>query len=144
MNFDNMYRRDNNCSTSPLTKGYEEEREFVDIIAQVEENKLREAIKSARFVSITCDGSTEEMVFVRYCEQGECCFVFLEPVEKSNAVNITAAIEQACQTHLEFATGWEYDRLEGIARTCNKCGVHLLDVKLASLLDDTSGILEWK
>ena len=78
MNFDNMYRRDNNCSTSPLTKGYEEEREFVDIIAQVEENKLREAIKSARFVSITCDGSTdsavieEEMVFVRYREQGEC------------------------------------------------------------------------
>ena len=68
----------------------------------------------------------------------------LEPVEKSNAVNITAAIEQACQTHLEFATGWAYDRLEGIARTCNKCGVHLLDVKLASLLDGTSGILEWK
>ena len=27
----------------------------------------------------------------------------LEPVGKSNAVNITTAIEQACQTHLEFA-----------------------------------------
>ena len=66
MDVGNMYRRDKNC------------RESVDIIAQVEENKLREAIKSARFVSITCDGSMdsavikEEMLSVRYCEQGEC------------------------------------------------------------------------
>ena len=45
------------------------------------------------------------MVFVRYCEQGEIQsrFVSLEPEEKDNAVNITAAIEQACQMHLKFA-----------------------------------------
>ena len=81
-------------------------REFVDIIAQVEKKKSRKAIKSARFVSIMCDGSTDlagiekDMVFVRYCEQGEIRprFVSLEPVEKGSAVNITTAIKQACQT----------------------------------------------
>ena len=41
-------------------------------------------------------------------------------------------------------TGWAYHRPEYIARTCDKCGIHLLDVKLASLLDDTSGIVEGK
>ena len=47
----------------------------------------------------------EEMVLVRYCEQGEIRsrFVSLEPVEKGNAVNITAAMKQACQAHLQCA-----------------------------------------
>ena len=55
----NIHRRDKSC------------REFVNRIAQVEKKKSRKAIKSARFVSIMCDGSTdlagikEEMIIVR-------------------------------------------------------------------------------
>ena len=39
-------------------------------------------------------------------------------------------------------TGWAYHRPECIEQTCDTCGVNLLDIKLASLLDDTSGIVE--
>ena len=42
------------------------------------------------------------------------------------------------------STGWAHHRPECIARTCDKCRVHLFDVKLAALLDDTSCIVEWK
>ena len=42
------------------------------------------------------------------------------------------------------STGWAHRCHECIARTCDKCRVHLFDVKLTSLLDDTSGTVEWK
>ena len=90
------YRRDKSC------------REFVSIIAQVEAEKLKQSVRDARFISIMCDGSTdsavveEEMIFVRYIDRGEIRsrFVAVEQVERDDAVSITAAIKQACQTYL--------------------------------------------
>ena len=67
-------------------------------------------MRTATFISIICDGSTdsavveEEMVFVRYSDCGliRSRFVSLEPVEKGTAVNITAAITQACHKQLNL------------------------------------------
>ena len=85
-------------------------RDFVEDIAEVERRKLEEDVRTATFISIICDGSTdsavveEEMVFVRYSDCGliRSRFVSLEPVEKGTAVNITAAITQACHKQLNL------------------------------------------
>ena len=71
-------------------------REFIDIIAEVERDKLEEEVRREKFIAIMCDGSTdsavieEEMVFIRYinCGHIQSRFVSLEAVEKGTAVNI--------------------------------------------------------
>lgn len=75
---------------------------FIKYIAEAERSKSREAFSHAQFVSLLSDSSTdsavieEEILYARYAVKGEVTVQYcsLEPVDKADAVHITAAIER--------------------------------------------------
>ncbi|XP_036001453.1 zinc finger protein 862-like [Fundulus heteroclitus] len=72
----------------------------MNYIAEVEREKIKENVKTTKFLSITTDGSTdssvkeEELVYVRFSHLGkiESKFVGIKSVEKADASHISQAI----------------------------------------------------
>ena len=60
----NTYRNDKLCAT------------FIHHIAQAQRDEIKQMVAEAKFVSLICDGSTDnshteaELAYVRYCHQG--------------------------------------------------------------------------
>ena len=60
----NTYRNDKRCAT------------FIHHIAQAQRDEIKQMVAEAKFVSLICDGSTDnshteaELAYVRYCHQG--------------------------------------------------------------------------
>ena len=77
------------------------------------------------------------------CEYCENLQLKIEAINHVKPGTFKDLYELSHSTMCAKPTGWAYHRPECITRTCGKCGVHLIDVKLAPLLD-TSGIVEWK
>ena len=90
-----QYRNDKAC------------KQFVESIAEVEKERAKKEIESARFLCVLADGSTDksiveqEAVYVRYTGSNGCPltqFADLVNVTSADAVGVTAAIKQGLQT----------------------------------------------
>ena len=87
-------------------------KEFTEYIAEAERNKIREMLKSTRFLSIMSDGSTdsavkeEELVYIRWSHKGkiESKFVGIKSVQKADAAHITNAIKAIMES---VCNDWE-------------------------------------
>ena len=99
----------------------ESAKEFTKAIAQVERKSLASAVKTAKFVSVLSDGSTDsavceqEMFFLRYVEDGMPVVKFAASVqvERSDSASILSAMQKAVAHYLEipcnvffFKIGW--------------------------------------
>ena len=91
----------------------ESAKEFTKATAQVERKSLASAVKTAKFVSVLSDGSTDsavceqEMFFLRYVEDGMPVVKFAASVqvERSDSVSILSAMQKAV-AHYFFKIGW--------------------------------------
>jgi len=87
-------------------------RVFVKYIAEAERKIVQEHSEDAKFCAIMSDGSTdcavkeEEMVYVRFCKEGnvEVRFVGIQAVEKADSAHITQAIKSQMDA---VCKGWE-------------------------------------
>ena len=84
----NTYRNDKQCA------------KFIHHIAQAQSKEIKEMVAEAKFVSLICDGSTDnshteaELVYVRYCHQGSINvhFVGVKIIAKGDAQVIEVAM----------------------------------------------------
>ena len=84
----NTYRNDKQCAT------------FIHHMAHAQRNEIKEMVPEAKFVSLICDGSTDnshteaELAYVRYCHQGSINvhFVGVKIIAKGDAQVIEMAM----------------------------------------------------
>ena len=91
----------------------ESAKKFTKATAQVERKSLASAVKTAKFVSVLSDGSTnsalceQKMFFLRYIEDGMPVVKFAASVqvERSDSVSILSAMQKAVARYF-FKIGW--------------------------------------
>jgi hypothetical protein len=80
-------------------------RNFVNAIASVEKNRIKETVENVSFLSILCDGSTDrgiidnEIVYLRMVKNGrvEVKFIGCKQVSKADAKGVCAAMRRAVE-----------------------------------------------
>ena len=100
----------------------ESAKEFTKAIAQVERKSLASAVKTAKFVSVLSDGSTnsavceQEMFFLRYVEDGMPVVKFAASVqvERSDSASILNAMQKAVAHYLEIPCNVFFSKLVGL------------------------------
>ena len=98
----NTYRNDKQCAT------------FIHHIAQAQRDEIKEMVTEAKFVSLICDGSTDnshtkaELAYVRYCHQGSINvhFVGVKNIAKGDA-QVTEVAMSTLFTDYFAGPSWE-------------------------------------
>ena len=118
--------------TGKTYRNSESAKEFTKAIAQVERRSLASAVKTAKFVSVLTDGSTDsavceqEMFFLRYVEDGMPVVKFAASVqvERSDSASILSVMQKAVAHYLEIPCNVFFSKLVGLGcdRASNMTG----------------------